>query len=173
MRYWLLGAMMVAGAASANTSLFNLLSTGERVEPLAMMEKVESEHQGFISAFELDVQEGELMYEFDVIDPDENTLSELTIRAADGALVVQRNSKLEADDHDELEAVKLLERNEMRFSELARLATDKHQGKLLQAQLEHDLGISYLEFKLIDETGKRKHAFDIQKLKPLPMLQWQ
>lgn len=173
MRYWLLGAMMVVGAASANTSLFNLLSTGERVEPLAMMEKVEAEHPGYISEFELDVEEGELLYEFDVINPEENTLTELTYRATDGALVVQRNSKLEADDHDELEAVKLLERKQMAFSELVRLASQKHQGKLLEAQLEHDLGISYLEFKMVDENGKRKHAFDIQKLKPLPMLQWQ
>ncbi len=61
----------------------------------------------------------------------------------------------------------------MAFSELVRLASQKHQGKLLEAQLEHDLGISYLEFKMVDENGKRKHAFDIQKLKPLPMLQWQ
>ncbi len=94
MRYWLLGAMMVVGAASANTSLFNLLSTGERVDPLAMMEKVEAEHPGYISEFELDVEEGELLYEFDVINPEENTLTELTYRATDGALVVQRNSNL-------------------------------------------------------------------------------
>ncbi|ABM01736.1 PepSY domain-containing protein [Shewanella amazonensis] len=173
MRYWLLGAMMVTAGASANTSLFNLLNTGDRVNPVAMMERVETDHPGYIADFELDVQDGELRYEFDVINADENTLTELTFRAADGTLVLQRNSKLEADDHDELEAVKLLDRKQLRFSELVRMASDQHEGKLMGAQLEHDLGISYLEFKMVDENGKRKHAFDIQKLKPLPMLQWE
>ncbi|WP_372869988.1 hypothetical protein [Shewanella sp.] len=173
MRYWLLGAMMMVGAASANTSLFNLLSSGERIDPLTMMEKVEAEYPGYIAEFALDLKEGELLYEFDVINSEENTLTKLTFRAADGSMVVQRNSKLEADDHDELEAVKLLERKQMSFSELVRLATQKHQGKLLEAQLEHDLDISYLEFKMVDENGKRKHAFDVHKLKPLPMLQWE
>ncbi|QSX30006.1 hypothetical protein JYB88_17815 [Shewanella cyperi] len=169
-----LGASFLgSGLAQAANPLYDSLVAGNPKDPLVLMAEIETEQSGIISQFDIDFDDGELHYEFDLINPAEDSLTELTLRASDGKLLLQKVNKLEADDQDELAAVKLLQQKELSFSALVTMAVQEQQGKLIEAQLEHDLGISYLEFKLMDENGKRKLAFDINKLKPLPMLTWE
>jgi hypothetical protein len=52
------------------------------------------------------------------------------------------------------------------------MAMQNSKAHLLEAQLDKDLGIAYLELKVMDERGKHKLAFDIEKQRPLPLLKW-
>lgn len=60
----------------------------------------------------------------------------------------------------------------MKFSELVTLAIKNQQGYLTQAELDHDLSISYLELKLLNQDSRNTIAFDIETLRPLPLLKW-
>ena len=168
----LLGLILLSSVASATPSMFTLLSESELLAPLAMMRQVEQSHEGVISAFEVDIENGELNYKLEVIDPIKYTLTAFQFSGLDGKLQHQKVVTLEADDLDELEAVKLLQHKKLSFSALVEMAMNQTQSHLLEAQLDHDLGIGYLELKLVDEAGKHKLAFDIENLRPLPLLKW-
>ena len=67
------------------------------------------------------------------------------------------------DKHSELAAINFIAKNKLLFSELVELAIHKNSVHLLNAELDHDLGISYLELKLIDNNGRYRLAFDVEK----------
>lgn len=170
---WFFGVIFfVSGAVFAAPSMYDMLSEDQYQSPLTMLHLVEQDHDGVISEFEIDVDNGQLNYRINLIDTVESTITEFHYRARDGALLRQRVDKLEADDADELEAANLLQKKKLTFSHLVELATAKSTAYLVEAQLDHDLGISYLELKLADESGKHKLAFDIENLRPLPLLKW-
>jgi hypothetical protein len=65
-----------------------------------------------------------------------------------------------------------LQRKQLSFSDLVSMAMKDKPGFLLEAELDHDLAISYLELKLLTEMSKNTVAFDIDNLRPLPLLKW-
>ncbi|WP_394497450.1 hypothetical protein [Shewanella sp. ENK2] len=79
---------------------------------------------------------------------------------------------LESDDLDQVKAAKVLISKGMTFTELVKLAKENQSGYLIEAELDHDLAISYLELKLLNVSSKHTIAFDIEELRPLPLLQW-
>ncbi len=168
----LFSASGVSAAAWAEGSIIALLSDEGNLTPQAFLQQVETKYPGMISEFEIDIENGELIYELSMIDTQVKTITEFEFKAKDGQLVKQQVESLEADDRDELIAVNLMEDKPLLFSELVNKAMSGRQAYILEAQLDHDLGISYLELKLIDENGKSKIAFDIESLRPLPLLKW-
>ena len=177
MARWLVGLVFISSsgfsvAAWAETSILELLSDEGNLTPQAFLLQVEQDYPGIISEFEIDVENGELIYELSMIDTSAETITEFEFRAKDGRLVTQEVARLEADDRDELIAVNLMEDKSLTFYTLVVKAMKDKQAFILEAQLDHDLGISYLELKLIDMDGKSKLAFDIKTLRPLPLLKW-
>ncbi|WP_076414020.1 PepSY domain-containing protein [Shewanella sp. UCD-KL12] len=168
----LFSASGISAAAWAEDSIMTLLSDESNLTPQAFLQQVETEYPGTVAEFEIDVENGELIYELSIIDTQLKTITEFEFRAKDGRLVKQQVESLEADDRDELIAVNLMEDKSLSFSSLVNKAMSARQAYILEAQLDHDLGISYLELKLIDENGKSKIAFDIESLRPLPLLKW-
>ncbi|MEI6858673.1 MAG: hypothetical protein V5788_02595 [Shewanella sp.] len=177
MARWLVGLVLISSsgfsmAALAETSIIELLSDEGNLTPQEFLLQVEQDYPGIISEFEIDVENGELLYEMSMIDTSAKTITEFEFRAKEGQLVTLKVSKLEADDSDELTAVNLMQDKSLTFYALVVKAMKNKQAYILEAQLDHDLGISYLELKLINLDGKSKIAFDIKTLRPLPLLKW-
>jgi len=177
MARWLVSLVLFSstgfsGACLAGASVLELLSDGQNISPQTFMLQVEKDYPGVISEFEIDVEKGELIYEISVIDTSAETITEFEFRAKDGRLIHQQVESLEADDKDELKAVSAMEDESLTFSYLVKQAMAGSQAHIVEAQLDHDLNISYLELKLLDGNGKSKIAFDIKTQRPLPMLKW-
>ncbi|MFV7784779.1 PepSY domain-containing protein [Shewanella marisflavi] len=177
MARWLISLMLLSGVAGANVALANpavleLLSDSQSLTPQKMIEQAEKTYPGVISEFQIDVENGQLIYELSMINTKEDAITEFEFWAKDGRLIRQKVEGLEADDKDELKAVKLLKEMDQSFSQLLKLAMGGSGAHILEAQLDHDLGISYLELKLIDANGKHRIAFDIENQRPLPLLKW-
>lgn len=177
MRLWLLGlmwvsGMWVAGIASAASPSYFMLQQRAYLSPHSVMQLIEKEFPGVIAEFDMDMQEGVLIYQFELINPLANAITRFEYRASDGKLLKQKAAKVTANDKGGLEAARLISLKHQTFSGLIALATQNHQGFLTDAKLDHDLGIGYLELKLLNDTGQYKLAFDIDNLQPLPLLKW-
>lgn len=177
MTRWLVGLALFSSVGfSASTwaeqSVLELLSDRQNLTPQALMLKIEKQYFGVICEFEIDVENGELIYEVSLIDTERETITEFEFKAKGGHLIHQKVETLEAADKDGLQAVLLMEDINQSFYTLVHKAMNGRHGHILEAQIDHDLGISYLEIKLIDEEGKHRLAFDIQNQRPLPLLTW-
>lgn len=172
MRRFLAGLVLFSSAAVASPTLLELLNDNDRIQPIELMQRIESQFPGVIVEFETDVENGALVYEIDLINPDDRTTTELDLLASNGEILKRKVERLEADDMAELAVVKLLVQKQLSFSQLVEMAVQNSKAHLLEAQLDKDLGIAYLELKVMDERGKHKLAFDIEKQRPLPLLKW-
>lgn len=168
----LFGLMLISGVAFADSDLWQHLSQAQHVAPIKLMQDVERQFPGVIAEFNTELDQGELKYEIDVINPRDNSVTELVYRARDGRLLHRQTEKLTSEDKNELQAAtKILEHNQT-FSQLITQAVQAHQAFVVEAQLDRDLGINYLELELLNAEGKVKLAFDIDQQKPLPLLTW-
>ncbi|QYK01503.1 PepSY domain-containing protein [Shewanella psychrotolerans] len=175
MARWLISLVLLSSIPSvvcANPAVLELLSDSQNLTPQMLIAQAEKDYPGVISEFDIDVENGELIYEISIIDTKQDTVTEFEFWAKDGRLIRQKVEALEADDRDELKATKLVLEMGLTFSQLIKHAMGDSTAHILEAQLDHDLGISYLELKLINENGKRKLAFDIEQQRPLPLLKW-
>ncbi|MGL5392968.1 MAG: hypothetical protein ACRDA8_16580, partial [Shewanella sp.] len=166
MRLWLLGLMWVSGivplgAALAAPPSYFMLQQRDYLSPHSVMQQIERQFSGVIAEFDMDMQEGVLVYQFELINPLANAITRFEYRATDGKLLKQKAAKVTANDRGELEAARLISAKHQTFSGLIALATLHHEGFLTDAKLDHDLGIGYLELKLLNDTGQYKLAFDI------------
>ncbi|MGI2260952.1 hypothetical protein [Shewanella sp. GXUN23E] len=168
----LLGLVLISGVAFADTDLWQYLSQTQHVEPIKLMQDVERQFPGVIAEFNTELDKGELKYEIEVINPRDKSLTELVYRASDGSLLHRQTEKLKSEDKNDLEAAaKILEHNQT-FSQLIIQAMQTRQAVVVDAQLDRDLGINYLEVELLNADGRVKLAFDIDQQKPLPLLTW-
>ena len=172
MRLWLLGLMLISGFAAAAQSMHSMLMSGGYLPPLTVMKQIEDDFPGVIAEFEMEIQDGELVYQFELINPLANAITRFEYRALDGKLLKQKAGKVTADDVGEVEAARLISAKHQSFSGIIAMATRDHKAFLTDAKLDHDLGISYLELKLLNDTGNYKLAFDIDNLRQLPLLKW-
>ncbi|WP_144211871.1 PepSY domain-containing protein [Shewanella donghaensis] len=156
----------------ATPSMHTLLSQGGYVEPIVVIGSVEAEYDGLVSSFDMDIKNGQLIYEIDILNLDTNEVIELEFDATDGNLVTKKLNVFESDDLDQIKAARIVIAQGMTFTDLVKLATQDQPGYLIEAALDHDLAISYLELKLLNVSSKHTIAFDIENLRPLPLLQW-
>ncbi|MCL1056443.1 hypothetical protein L2729_00370 [Shewanella gelidimarina] len=172
MARWLVGLLLVSGSALAGQGLYPLMSTGDYPSPIEMMQKLELQHPGVISEFEAELDNGELIYEFKMIDPQAKTITEYEYRAIDGSLKERDIGRLKNDDKDELAGIMMLQQSGLTFSEMLTLVCKDSTGHLVKAEVDNDLGISYIELEMLDAEGKRKLAFDMENKQLLPLLKW-
>uniref|UniRef100_UPI0040474913 hypothetical protein n=1 Tax=Shewanella sp. TaxID=50422 RepID=UPI0040474913 len=118
------------------------------------------------------MEEGLLIYKISMVNLETRKMSKYQYRALDGVLLKEKSSDYSTDDIGLLNAAKVLQAKHMTFSALVALAIENQQGYLTQAELDHDLSISYLELKLLNQDSKNTIAFDIETLRPLPLLKW-
>ena len=173
MARFLLGLLLISGVAhAAAPRLWQVLSQTQHVAPIAVMKDIEQRFPGIISEFNAELEDGVLIYELAIINPKDHNITELEVRGRDGVLLRHHTEKLKADDTNELQAALKILQHKQSFSELVTQAMQQHQSFLAEAQLDRDLGINYLELRLLSADGDQKLAFDIDQQKPLPLLTW-
>ncbi|MGS0674131.1 PepSY domain-containing protein [Shewanella sp. 0m-4] len=172
MARWLIGLLLVSGSSFAGQGLYSLLSTGDYPSPTEMVQKLEQQHVGVISEFEANIEHGELVYEFKMIDQQANTITEYEYRAIDGSLKEREVGRIKKDDNDELAGVVMLQENGLSLSDMLTLVGKETSGYIVKAEVDNDLGISYIELEILDIDGKRQLAFDIENKQLLPLLKW-
>lgn len=168
----LLTLLLISGVAHAAPSLWQLLSQTPHVTPITVMQDLEQRFPGVIAQFNAVFDQGELIYEIEILNPQNNSVTELEVRGKDGILLRHETEKLAPEDHNEFKAALKVIEHKQTFSELIQQAMQQHQAFLVEAQLDRDLGINYLELELSTADGKQKLAFDIDQQKPLPLLTW-
>ncbi|WP_394132928.1 hypothetical protein [Shewanella maritima] len=157
----------------ANPTVQTLLAQGDFFAPITVMQELESKNdRGTICGFGMDVADKQLVYRLSMIDLSTGKILRFQYLAADGSLLQQSDELLTNQGVEQVNAVKMLQGKNIHFSDLVAMARKNHQGQLLQAELDHDLSISYLELKLLNQNSKSIVAFDIKNLRPLPLLKW-
>jgi uncharacterized membrane protein YkoI len=159
-------------ATAATPSMYQVLSQGDFLKPLTVMQQLEQVSGDTIVAFDMEIERDELLYEFTLVNLTKGLITESRVRAKDGVELSSSNKSIAANDLDQAQAVKMLQKKRLSFSALVAMAMDKQSGYLLEAEVDHDLAISYLELKLLTESSKNTVAFDIENLRPLPLLRW-
>ncbi|MBB1268796.1 hypothetical protein [Shewanella sp. SR44-3] len=158
--------------ALAAPSMYQVLSQGTYQTPISVMKQLEAVKGDMIVAFDMEIEADELIYEFMIVNLAKQKLIETRIRAKDGVKLKDSSKTIAADDLDQVQALKMLQKKQLSFSDLVNMAIKNQPGFLLEAELDHDLAISYLELKLLTEQSKNTIAFDIDNLRPLPLLKW-
>ncbi|MBM7071741.1 hypothetical protein JQC92_06750 [Shewanella sp. 202IG2-18] len=169
---WLICLLLYSSIATAAPNLLSVLTQTPFQNPIDTMRNIENSTSGVITHFAIDTNNSPMRYLFTVLDPKKHTVTQLEYCAVDGVLIKRKATTYDSDKHSELAAINFISKNKLLFSELVELAIHKNSVHLLNAELDHDLGISYLELKLIDNNGRYRLAFDVEKLRPLPLLKW-
>mgnify|MGYP000214789530 CR=1 FL=1 len=172
MARWLVGLLLVSGSAFAGQGLYPLMSTEEYPSPIEMMQKLEQQYPGVISEFEAELDNGELIYEFKIIDPEAKTVVEYEYRTIAGNIIKGDVERLNKGNSDELAGITMLQESGLTFSEMLTIVCEDSGGHLVKAEVDNDLGISYIELEILDVEGKRKLAFDMENKQLLPLLKW-
>ena len=159
-------------AVMATPSMRTLLNNGDFVMPIVVMKQLEQQDQGTICDFDVDVEDGVLVYKISMVNIEAHRMSKYEYRALDGEQLNEKSAAYASDDIGQVNAVKVLQAKHMTFSALVALAIENQKGYLTRAELDHDLSISYLELKLLNQDSRSTIAFDIETLRPLPLLKW-
>ncbi|MCL1076182.1 hypothetical protein [Shewanella dokdonensis] len=160
-----------AAAIAAPSQLLSIFEDGQHLLPAAAIASAEANHLGEIIEFIAEINDGKLQYRLTLVDPLRRTQSELTLDGSDGKLLDKQTHSL-TKDAPTLALALMLQQRQQRFSTLIQLALVHSNGYLQQAELDQDLGISYLELKVLDEHGSHKLAYDIEHQRQLPLLKW-
>ncbi|MBY5993369.1 PepSY domain-containing protein [Ferrimonas balearica] len=157
----------------AASELYLQLEKNPSPAPLTILKQVERDygHQGQVIEFELELEAGAITYEVSLAAPERGQTLELKLDRTGGLLEKEWESD-ELDDESERVALRALRNRPGRFADLVALAIAGQEGFLLEAQLDHNIGISYLEVELLTPQGKRKLALDLDTGERLPILQW-
>ncbi|WP_394497452.1 hypothetical protein [Shewanella sp. ENK2] len=62
----------------ATPSMHTLLSEGGYVQPITVIEQIELDYRGIVSSFDMDVENGQLIYEVDVLNLEDSEITELS-----------------------------------------------------------------------------------------------
>ncbi|MCL1124394.1 hypothetical protein [Shewanella surugensis] len=172
MARWLVGLILFSGAVAAEPELYLLLSQTENQPVMVVIRKLENLHLGEISGFDVEQKEGELVYDFRIINASANKILTYSYRASDGKLLAQDSYFFNRKEKSELVAVLALKSIQMTFSELVQKASKNNQGYLIKASIDNALGINYLELEFLTQEGQHQLAYNINSQRLLPLLKW-
>ena len=135
-----------------------------------MLQDVENQFSGLATDITTKQENDGIIYQVEMVDLVNNRIEKLYFDALSGQLLRKRTQDLTFVDTNKLQAVaKILERNQT-LSNLLKKFTKSHAGIVLNARLDRDLGINYLELELLHVDGRIKLAFDLDQMQPLPLL---
>ena len=165
--FWL---MLFSGSVLADSEILRLFSEEQHKNSLQMLQDVENQFSGLATDITTKQENDGIIYQVEMVDLVNNRIEKLYFDALSGQLLRKRTQDLTFVDTNKLQAVaKILERNQT-LSNLLKKFTKSHAGIVLNARLDRDLGINYLELELLHVDGRIKLAFDLDQMQPLPLL---
>lgn len=171
MRLLFAALSLFATSALAAPTYWQQLNDGELQAPRLLIAKMEQQFTGVVTQFDIREQQHHIRYDIDVIDPLTKTCHQLQLSGRSGKLITQTAKDL-PDNDAQLQLAQHLLQHRMAMSQVLRQALLNHSGKLLSAQLDRGLGISYVELKLLNAAGSQRLAYDIDHRRQMPLLKW-
>ncbi|MFQ6372278.1 hypothetical protein [Shewanella sp. YIC-542] len=171
MRLMLAMLLWCFAAMASAAPLLSYFEDGQHLRPLDAIDMAAALHLGEVMQYRARVADEQLQYQFTLVDPGTRLQHKLVLDGRQGQ-VLQRSASPLAKEAPVLALALLLRERRQTLSALARPLLAQHPGYLQQALLDQDLGISYLELKILDEHGSYNLAFDIEHQRQLPLLKW-
>lgn len=166
----ILSLFMVSTAVLAGQDdvVLQLAIENAKIKPEQAIMQIADRYPGHLSEFGIDDEDGSMVYEFTIIDPEDSVELEVIMDAESG--------KIWLDDKDSLSS-KALKRKKyqllMNSGMTLKKAIDEAKkivpGQLLEAELEQEKGIVFFEIELLTDKGVRKVIVDLQSGKPIPV----
>lgn len=87
----LLAICFLPCAVMATPSMHSLLINGDFLKPITVMEQLEQQDKGTICDFDVDVEEGLLVYKISMINVETHRINKYEYRALDGTLLTENH----------------------------------------------------------------------------------
>lgn len=138
------------------------------------IKQVSSNYPGQIIELELDEHKGQSVYEIKIIDINAEQEQKLYLSLENGEVLKTQTKSLKILgvnklDDDERQALIALQDSEFSLSKTLAELESSLQGKVHEFELENEKGITYYQFDLMTQSGKRKMIVDVASGQQIPM----
>ncbi|MGO3299306.1 MAG: hypothetical protein ACTILD_01060 [Pseudoalteromonas sp.] len=160
-------------SSAASSATYEKLHHAKSATPTAILEKVENKYksEAVIVEFELEFEKGKTTYEVTLYQANRKRFIELLLDK-DGHLIELEYEAPELDEQDEIAAADIMQKKGYTMQLLVAKLNDSSEHYLIEAQLEQDMGITYMVATFVNERGRHKKAIDLTTGKSLPLLRW-
>lgn len=170
----LVGLLFVSSfCVASNSAIFEKLNASSAAPPLNILTKIENQYlnKAVIVEFELEFDDGRTTYEVTLYQKSHHRFIELLLDES-GQLEEFEYEAPEVDDQEEIAAVKLMLKKELLIQDLVNQLINSKEQFLIEAQLEQDVGVTYMVATFVTSQGRHKKAIDLATGKNLPLLRW-
>ncbi|KEQ17820.1 PepSY domain-containing protein [Endozoicomonas numazuensis] len=165
-----LGLFLVSTAALAGQEdvLLRLALENAKIKPEQAIQKITDRYSGFLSEFGIDDEDGSMVYEFTIIDPQDSVELEVIMDADSGKIWLDEKDAISSNALKR-KKYQLLMNSGMTLKKAVDEAQKIVPGQLVEAELEQEKGIVFFEIELLTDKGERKVIVDLQSGKPIPV----
>ena len=158
---------------AASSAIFSMLDTSDTPAPRKVLNQIEQRYadQAIIVEFELEIEQGKATYEVTLYQTAQQRFIELLLDH-NGQVITLEYKNPELDEQEEVAAAAIMKRKKLSMQQLVQQLDNNPQHYLIEAQLEQDMGISYMVATFVTAEGKHKKAIDLETGKHLPLLRW-
>jgi hypothetical protein len=158
---------------ASSSAIFDKLNNANEPSPQSILKNIETEYlnTAVIVEFELEFEKGKTTYEVTLFEQKNNRFIELLVDVK-GKLIELEYAPPELDEDDEVAAAKLMRKKNYRMYQLVQLLDSTQTQYLIEAQLEQDMGVTYMVATFVSLKGRHKKAIDLATGKNLPLLRW-
>ncbi|WP_448216962.1 PepSY domain-containing protein [Endozoicomonas sp. 2B-B] len=168
----ILGLFLVSTAALASQEdvLLQLAIENAKIKPEQAIEKISDRYSGHLSEFGIDDEDGRMVYEFAIVDPEDSVELEVIMDADSGKVWLDEKDRLSSKTLKR-KKYQLLMNSGMTLKKAIDEAKKIVPGQLMEAELEQEKGIVFFEIELLTDKGVRKVIVDLQSGRPIPVTQ--
>ncbi len=168
-------ALLLSAGASADmnesAAVAELIEQHQQQGPKQILEQVSEQYAGVITNFELDDDNGQLIYKVEVIDLNNNTKHNLIFDAHSKAQISAKQIAITGwfNDNNNIKAVEQIQENGFSIIKALEVVQAQHPGFLVEADLDNKKGINLFEIELATPAGKQNWLVDISTQDLIPV----
>lgn len=165
---------LISGLAfAASSAIFNMQNSSTAPAPTEVLYNIEQHYakNAVIVEFELEIENGQSVFEVTLYEAKKQRFIELLLDSA-GKVIELEYEAPELDEQEEIAAANLMSRKGYTLHGLVTQLDSEPTHYLIEAQLEQDMGITYMVATFVTSKGRHKKAIDLETGKNLPLLHW-
>ena len=171
----ILGSCLLSTVALADQDsvIMQLALENAKVKPAQAMETALITAPGYLSEFNVDDDHDRLIYELEVINPENGRKTEIEIDAETGEVIETDEEGADGWNRSGQRFTKKkyqsLVSSEVTLQSAVEKAKELSPGLLVEAELEQEKGVVYFEIEMIDNQGKKKVIVDVASGRTIPV----
>ncbi|MCE2593921.1 PepSY domain-containing protein [Motilimonas cestriensis] len=168
-------ALLLSAGALAESheseAVAQLIEQRHQQGPKQILEKVTEQYTGVITNFELDDQQGVLVYQVEVIDLANNVKRHLVYDAQTTLFISGKETAMTGwfNDNQNITAIEEIQETGFSMIKALEIVQSQHPGFLVDAELENKKGINLFEIELATPEGKQNWLVDISTQDLIPV----